>query len=555
MNRELLKYSDVEKPEYIPEGKIFRILFDANMNMMRVVCHSQRLMDCMREAFSDKNPASFYVSMYGYDIDDKVYLINQFGYFKPGLFFDIVSYISSNYGNLGMVYMSEQCREYVVDYLMPLKKHVKKLDKDNFEVADICEDSGRNEKIRNGFRDGDEIHLRDYQIEGIKKAIFEGYGRGLVELPTSAGKSLVIADFIYTMERKVLSGLKYMIFVPNTQLVTQFYKDLLDYGFSKDMVTQLVTKTRGSLKFNPDARIIITNRQYIFKNKDKIPNVDVLINDEVHQSKSKSATIEVVDGINCKMKLGFSGTLPRGKYEKLSLVGSFGRVFFVEDITHLQKEGYISKLEINLIKIHDKTVDRDRNLTFNENTNRKFSLENPNGIKFNEAFDDEISYINKNYEKLYSPIISELVNLEGNTLVLFDRLEFGKNMFDLAKGISFGKGVYYIDGQTPVQEREQARSDLEKSNENILFGQCSILSTGINIKNLTNLVMMVSTKSFSRVLQSIGRTLRLHKDKDTARLFDISFNFKYSQKHLEERLRIYREMYHKTPDTSRTIEV
>ena len=59
---------------------------------------------------------------------------------------------------------------------------------------------------------------------------------------------------------------------------------------------------------------------------------------------------------------------------------------------------------------------------------------------------------------------------------------------------------------------------------------------------------MVSTKSFSRILQSIGRTLRLHKDKDLARLYDISFNFKYSRRHLRERLDIYRRMYGKEPD-------
>ena len=66
---------------------------------------------------------------------------------------------------------------------------------------------------------------------------------------------------------------------------------------------------------------------------------------------------------------------------------------------------------------------------------------------------------------------------------------------------------------------------------------------------------MVSTKSFSRVLQSIGRTLRLHKDKDKANLYDISFNFKYSQRHLRERLEIYRSMYGKKPDVIKEFEI
>lgn len=128
-------------------------------------------------------------------------------------------------------------------------------------------------------------------------------------------------------------------------------------------------------------------------------------------------------------------------------------------------------------------------------------------------------------------------------------------MFELTKEFIQDKNVYYIDGQTPVDEREKSRKEMENSNNNIIFGQCSILSTGINIKNLTNLVMMVSTKSFSRILQSIGRTLRLHKDKEYAQLYDISFNYKYSKKHLDERLEIYNQMYHKTPDTTKVIKV
>jgi superfamily II DNA or RNA helicase len=167
----------------------------------------------------------------------------------------------------------------------------------------------------------------------------------------------------------------------------------------------------------------------------------------------------------------------------------------------------------------------------------------------------EIAYINENYQKLYSPIISEIEKLQGNTLVLFDRIEFGQNMYELTKNFLSMRNVMYIDGQTNIKERELARQTLEKNSDNILFGQCSILSTGINIKNLTNLVMMVSTKSFSRILQSIGRTLRLHKDKDVAKLYDLSFNFKYSQKHLGERLAIYKKMYKKTPDSSKIIPV
>lgn len=523
LNNSLLRYSDIERPDHIPEGKVFKFLFDANLNMMRVLCSKPKLFECMREAFSDNNDAAFYMSMYGYKTDNKVYLINPFGYFKPGVFFSILEYIKLHFGNLSYVAMSEQCKDYISDYLTPLKRYVKQFSRNVFQICNISEDT-----VNKNLPENERLILRDYQREAIEKVIFEGYGRGMVELPTSAGKSFVISNLIYTVEKKILRGLKYLIFVPNRQLVDQFYKDMISYGFPKNSLTRLTSGLRGSDTYNPDANIIISNRQFIFKNKDMLPKIDFLINDEVHQGKPNSATINFVDELDCKFKIGFSATIPRRKYEKLSLIGSFGRILYVKEITDLQNKGFISKLQINLVKIVDRKVEADRNILFNENTIRKFSTKNFNGIKFNDAYDAEINHINENYSVLYAPIIEELANLDGNTLVLFDRLEFGQNMFELAKSHSWGKSVHYIDGQTPVSEREESRAMMEKTNTNILFGQCSILSTGINIKNLTNLVLLVSTKSFSRILQSIGRTLRLHKDKDCAQLYDISFNYKYS---------------------------
>lgn len=547
----LQRYGDTTKLDFFPPGKTFKILFDPNMNMLQIRTLDQSIFDCMREAFSATNSNAFYVSLHGYSVDETVNLINEFGYFSPGLIFDILSYININFGGLQCVYMSEQCKDYVKDYLTPLKKYTKAIDKDNFVVKNIAD---RTNHLR---PEGKKLIMRPYQTEGVWRALFDGYGRGLVELPTSAGKSLVIANYIYNLDRSILRGLKYLVFVPNTQLVVQFYKDLIDYGFPEKSVTTLTTKTKGTKKFNRDANIIITNRQFVFHNEELVQQlgIDVLINDEVHQDAPKSRTLSIVDNLDCPFKIGFSATLPRDKYHKLCLIGSFGRIFYVKDIVELQEEGYISKLKINLLKITDEVVENDRSFLFHETPLVKFSMKNPNGIDFNDAYNAEIEYINANYKRLYSPIIDILNQVEGNTLVLFDRIEFGTNMHELAKEKVLSKKVFYIDGQTPIEEREASRTEMETTNNNIIFGQCSILSTGINIKNLTNLVLMVSTKSFSRILQSIGRTLRLHKDKEYAQLYDISFNFKYSIKHLKSRLEIYKNIYQKKPDTVKHISV
>jgi len=149
-----------------------------------------------------------------------------------------------------------------------------------------------------------------------------------------------------------------------------------------------------------------------------------------------------------------------------------------------------------------------------------------------------------------------LSTLDENVLVLFDRIEIGKGMFDIAKRETPQKNVHYIDGATPVDEREKARSDCEATGNNIIVGNVSILGTGINIKRLSHIVFLCNTKSSSRVIQSIGRTLRLHKSKSEAHLVDVVYNMKYSVKHYKERAEIYKLTYRKKkPDEVIKIEV
>ena len=117
------------------------------------------------------------------------------------------------------------------------------------------------------------------------------------------------------------------------------------------------------------------------------------------------------------------------------------------------------------------------------------------------------------------------------------------------------KDVSYIDGSVPIEQREKIRSKLESSGNNILFAEIAVFSTGINVKRLNHITFACNTKSFSRVLQAIGRTLRLHASKSEAHLVDVSFNYKYATRHFQERLKIYKASYGKKPDEFLTFKI
>lgn len=548
--------SDDEKT--FPDGKLFKIVFDCCVRKLKILCRSLNVFEELQNAFSAPNPTQFFMKQYGYRVEAKIYAINKFGYFAPGLLFEILKWIKDSYGDLSAVIMSPRCKQYVFDYLTPLKSQIlnQKIDAASFKISNVSEDLGRNNELRRAGKQP--FEFRDYQEGSIRSLIFHGYGKGLIEIPTAGGKSFILANYIWNLMKNFDKNWKFLILVPNKQLVVQFYKDLLDYGYDRSKTTKFTAGLKGKDTYNPEAQIIIANRQYVFLHKNELPKIDVLICDEVHQCLSEASS-EFIEMLNCKLKIGCSGTIPRDKMQRWNLIGMFSNVCYAEDITTLQKHGFISKLKITLIKIRDKYVERNKQLLFHANSIVRYHQDS-NGysdIMFNDAYNAEHEYFDKHYNELYKPVFDYLLKLNSNSLILFDRIEIGRNMLEMAKKIYAGKkNVYYIDGSISVEEREKIRDEFEKQDGNLLIAQNATFSTGINIKRLSNLIFLTSSKAFSRTIQSIGRTLRLHESKTEAHLIDVSFiPFKYSQKHLAERLHIYSEMYHKKPDEVLTFEI
>jgi superfamily II DNA or RNA helicase len=550
-------YEDDQGIEKFPVGCCFRISYDSTTNNLILKCLNSVDLTKIIELYSDSNPSYFYMQQYGYNSPKKISIINNFGYFPSGFLFEILNYIKLQYGNLDVVAMSKNFKQYCNNILMPLRKFIK--DKsNNIIISNISEDSGRNKELITSNKNPYEY--RDYQKKSIEKLFNVGFGRGLVELPTASGKSFFLCNFIYNIiknidpEHKIYK--KFLLLVPNKQLVSQMYNDFIDYGFDKNEITKFTAGLKKQDQYDSNKMVIIANRQYVFSNKEKLPQIDALIVDEVHQA-TADVTKNFIDELNCGIKIGCSGSIPRVKYQKWLLNGMFGRIVHSEEITNLQQKGFISKLKLYQIKIIDSEVEKNRNYLFHTRSYKKYQPDE-NGyseISFNAAHDAEHEYYEKHYKELYTPALQYVSDFDENTLILFDRIEFGKRLSEMAADIFKGKKIHYIDGSIPVNERMNIVSEMESNGNNILFAEFAVFSTGINVKRLSNLVFVSSSKSFPRILQSIGRTLRLHSSKQESRIIDISFNFKYSQKHLEERMKIYKSSYNKSPDEIKTITI
>ena len=103
------------------------------------------------------------------------------------------------------------------------------------------------------------------------------------------------------------------------------------------------------------------------------------------------------------------------------------------------------------------------------------------------------------------------------------------------------KKVFFIRGSVEIDDREKYKKLLEEEDNHVCIAISKIFSTGINIKNLHYILFASAGKAKIKLIQSIGRGVRLHENKNKLFIFDIADNLLYGAKHLRRRKEIYEE--------------
>ena len=356
---------------------------------------------------------------------------------------------------------------------------------------------------------------RKYQIEGVYDAL--KCNRRLLLSPTASGKSLMIYSLArYYVERKK----SIILIVPTTSLVEQMYKDFQEYGWEVEKYCHKIYS--GKEKFDPRP-VTITTWQSVHKLDRKFfENYNVVIGDEAHQFKSKSLVSIMTKLHHAKHRFGFTGTLDGTQTHKWVLEGLFGPTYKVIRTKELMEKGHLSTLDIMCLVL--------------KHPPQKFL-----------TYEDEIQYLITN-EKRNNFIVNLALDLKGNTLILYSRVEaHGEPLFNKINSKETNRKVFFVHGGVDAEQRELVREITETENDAIIVASYGTFSTGINIKNLHNVIFGSPSKSRIRNLQSIGRVLRKSKRKDKATLYDISDDCTYNSRknytlnHLIERIKIYNE--------------
>jgi superfamily II DNA or RNA helicase len=372
---------------------------------------------------------------------------------------------------------------------------------------------------------GQKFEARDYQIDAIFHSLKRN--RALLVSPTASGKSFIIYSLIryYSHLIKNETNNRTLLIVPTTSLVEQMYKDFSDYGWN---VKKYCHRLYSGYSNQTDKKVLISTWQSLYKlPKEYFKQFGCVFGDEAHLFKSKSLTEIMTKLVDCKYRIGLTGTLDGTHTHKLVLEGLFGAVNKVTSTKKLMDKKQLSNLAVRCLIL-------------------KHSEANCKMIASGK-YQDEIDYLVSSNAR--NNFIKNLaLKIKGNTLILFQLVEkHGKGLHELIRNKAENRDVFFVFGGVDAEQREQVRSITEKSNDAIIVASYGTFSTGINIRNLHNIIFASPSKSRIRNLQSIGRGLRLGDNKVNATLYDIADDMQYKSKenftlkHFQERINIYNE--------------
>lgn len=465
---------------------IVQLDYNEKRNQCHIALSDADIRERLMHAFSIPNEAKKFVKgPQRRFVPDRVYFITPTGTFNFGLAETIIKWL----------------REYVIDRVVEYQ--LSDSFKNKFNQDDKCE-----------ILDNLAFQLRDYQKDCVDLAL--RYKFGTFVLGTGAGKTFTISSIIHNLflQKNIK---RVLIVVPDNGLVTQFYDELVNVYKLNRKISKFYDKFNT---IDEDSEIIIANRPLLlsrFAQYEKFwrTSFDCLIVDEAHSIKRDNKISKCIEKIVTKYRFGFTGTLAENTEDRIKNLGLLGPVRYEKTSKQLRDEGVLSNVTV-----------RKANLIYPE----------PHD-KMNYREEVEHLYGNEYRNKFLNDLCSKL---DKNILLLVNRLEHGHNLLNYFNNNINNKKIYFIRGEIDTDTREEIKKLMEKEDNILCIAITKIFSTGINIKNLHNIILASGGKSSVTVVQSIGRGLRLHPSKKELNIFDIcDKGFKYSTEHADKRLKIY----------------
>ena len=356
--------------------------------------------------------------------------------------------------------------------------------------------------------EGEPIRLRDYQVDVVNK--FLETPQALQEIATGAGKTIMTATLSKLVEKYGRS----IVIVPNKDLVRQTEEDYLNCGLDAGVYfgdRKDIGKTHTICTWQSLNSLLKKTKKGEDNIMDFIEDVSCVIVDEVHQAKA-DVLKDLLTSVFARVPLrwGLTGTIPKTDHEFATIRASLGDIVNRLAAKDLQDIGVLSNCHVNIVQTQETQVYTDYQ------SELKFLLED------------------KKRQEYLANLIKE-ISQTGNTLVLTGRINSGQALQELIPEADF------VQGSMKSDDRKTAYKEINEATNSITIATYGVAAVGINIPRIFNMVLLEPGKSFVRVIQSIGRGVRVAKDKDFVQIWDLTSRCKFSKRHLTERKKFYKD--------------
>ena len=458
--------------------------YDPKRREVRIV---SEFFDNIREHFSVKNKSAAFNLLNPY-LPKRLYSITPLGYCGLGLVGEIIKYIT----------------ETRIPFKITFDEQFHNL---------IKSISGTKKELR-ALPAGPP--LRSYQSAAVLQALNTGHG--ILVVATGGGKTLIMASLLNNIE--TMLG-KVLIIVPDLGLVSQTYEAFIEYGIPEHILTVWTGKNDPDLTKN----VIISNMGILQSKCSNIKwfnQISILFVDECHKIRRGNKLNKLLDKIHTHRRFGFTGTLSDEKEDVWNIMNQIGPVIYEKSTTELRELGggeFISGAQV--VAVH---IEYDR-------------IPDYTSVSVLEQYRLEMDFI-INHPFRNKAIKGIVDKLDNNILVLVDRIEHGELLFESLKTLE-NKKVFFIQGSVEVEDRKKVQQLMELEDNVVCVAISKIFSTGISIKNIHYILFAAGGKSKIKTLQSIGRGLRVHENKECLIIIDIVDGLIYGDKHYEQRKNFY----------------
>jgi len=386
-------------------------------------------------------------------------------------------------------------------------------DSHEFEFTEVNENSYAHIMWPKGHvMAGEPITLRDHQLEVINSYLNNLTGINIA--PTGSGKTLITA----ILSEKVQPYGRSIVIVPTKDLVTQteedyinlgldvgvFFGDRKEYGKTHTICTWQSLESLAKRSKEIDLEIDITA---FFE------GVVCVMVDEVHKAKA-DVLRKLLSTYLAKapIRWGLTGTMPEEEGDKVAVLACIGPMLGQINTKELQDKGILAQLHVNVWQMQD----LGESAFDNYQAELKWLTTSPLRLRF---------------------LAKEIITMSesGNTLILVDRVQTGEMLQSLIPDSVF------VSGKMKSKSRKEEYKEVQEVDGKVIIATYGVASTGINIVRIFNLVLFEAGKSFVRVIQSIGRGIRVAPDKDFVNVYDVCSNCKFSKRHLTKRKKFYAE--------------